>query len=419
MGKSKNRKQQQQHHQRQQQQQQQQQQHDHGHEPHTETKSNEEREEEEHFKAVLISYLEFTRSSHLIIDKELQQFSKLPPKQRAFVPGYETNIATLHEAVRANDAFIREVVSTQWGVFGGAGLPVEDADYARLKSTLSPGNKRLSESEFYIDKVRSTFASIARDWSSEGAAERAICYTPLLDALAKRWPTPESRTGVRVLTPGAGLGRLTYEVARMGFSSQGNEFSFFMLVMSSFILNNTQSAEQYTVHPYVRGSLNLRCAADRARAVRIPDVCPGDGGDAKMDMSMTAGDFLDIYTEDENMGQWGAVVTAFFIDTAHNIFDYIDTIRYMIKPGGIWANLGPLLYHFSEMPGEYSVDLAWDDVRAAIEKSGFKIKEERLIEGCPYTANVRSLFQVRYNCIYFVAERDESPAPKPTPMVFH
>lgn len=408
--------------QRQKKQQQQQQQHQCCHDHSSaaaETMHDQEREEEEHFKSILISFLEFTRSSHILIESGRSQFNKLPPRQRALVPDYEAKIGALHEAVRVNDAFIREVVSTQWGIFGGVGLPIKDSDYADLKATLSPSNKRLSESEYYIDKVRSTFASIARDWSSEGADERAICYGPLLDALAKRWPTPESRAGVRVLTPGAGLGRLTYEVARMGFSSQGNEFSFFMLVMSSFILNNTQNAGQYTVHPYVRGSLNLRCAEDRPRAIKIPDVFPGDTSNGKMDMSMTAGDFLEIYSSEDNNAQWGAVVSAFFIDTAHNIFDYIDTIRYMIKPGGIWVNLGPLLYHFSEMENEFSVDLAWDEVRAAIEKSGFRIKEERLIEGCPYTANIRSLFQVRYNCIYFVAERDESPAPKPNPMIFN
>ena len=378
-----------------------------------------EREEEEHFKSILISFLEFTRSSHIVVEKGRNHFSRLPPHQRALVPDYEAKIGVLHDAVRENDAFIRRVVSTNWGVFGGLGLPQQDSDYAVLKSTLSPNNRRLSESEYYIDKVRSTFASIARDWSSEGAAERRICYGPLLEALEKRWPTPESREGVRVLTPGAGLGRLTYEVARMGFSSQGNEFSFFMLIVSSFILNNTQRAEEFTIHPYVRGSLNLLSAADRPRAIKIPDVCPGEADSGRMDMSMTAGDFLEVYTSEENEAQWGAVVSAFFIDTAHNIFDYIDAIRYMIKPGGIWVNLGPLLYHFSDMADEFSVDLAWDEVRAAIEKSGFKIKEERIIEGCPYTANVRSLFQVRYNCIYFVAERDDSPAPRPTPMIFN
>ena len=44
-----------------------------------------------------------------------------------------------------------------------------------------------------------------------------------------------------------------------------------------------------------------------------------------------------------------AVLTCFFLDTAKNIFQYIETIAACLKPGGCWINLGPLLYHFEEM----------------------------------------------------------------------
>ena len=33
-------------------------------------------------------------------------------------------------------------------------------------------------------------------------------------------------------------------------------------------------------------------------------------------------------------------MTVFFIDTAHNIIDYIETINKILKPGGVWINLG-------------------------------------------------------------------------------
>lgn len=42
---------------------------------------------------------------------------------------------------------------------------------------------------------------------------------------------------VKVLVPGAGLGRLAWELANLGYTCQGNEFSFFMLLASNFILN--------------------------------------------------------------------------------------------------------------------------------------------------------------------------------------
>jgi carnosine N-methyltransferase len=42
---------------------------------------------------------------------------------------------------------------------------------------------------------------------------------------------------VQILVPGAGLGRLAFEIAKRGYSCQGNEFSLFMLFASNFVLN--------------------------------------------------------------------------------------------------------------------------------------------------------------------------------------
>lgn len=42
---------------------------------------------------------------------------------------------------------------------------------------------------------------------------------------------------VKVLVPGAGLGRLAWEIACLGYSCQGNEWSFFMLFSSNYVLN--------------------------------------------------------------------------------------------------------------------------------------------------------------------------------------
>jgi len=39
-------------------------------------------------------------------------------------------------------------------------------------------------------------------------------------------------------------------------------------------------------------------------------------------------------------GQWSAVVTCFFIDTARNVVDYVKLIRRLLRPGGVWLNLG-------------------------------------------------------------------------------
>lgn len=37
---------------------------------------------------------------------------------------------------------------------------------------------------------------------------------------------------------------------------------------------------------------------------------------------------------------YDCVATVFFLDTAHNVIAYIETIYDILKPGGYWVNLG-------------------------------------------------------------------------------
>jgi len=40
---------------------------------------------------------------------------------------------------------------------------------------------------------------------------------------------------------------------------------------------------------------------------------------------------------------WNAVCTTFFLDTAHNIIDYIENIYRILQPGGYWLNFGKII----------------------------------------------------------------------------
>lgn len=37
---------------------------------------------------------------------------------------------------------------------------------------------------------------------------------------------------------------------------------------------------------------------------------------------------------------WDAVVTCFFLDTAANALQYVETIHRILRPGGVWVNMG-------------------------------------------------------------------------------
>lgn len=124
-------------------------------------------------------------------------------------------------------------------------------------------------------------------------------------------------------------------------------------------------------------------------------------------------------------------------------FLYIRTIAYIVRRDGIWTNIGPLLYHYADVPHEISIELSWEEVRpyickyfdileeehkvawwfskpffcaniffgdwlffSIVEMSHSTISSFSLAACCQvarYTGNAEGLSSNRYNCIFFVA----------------
>lgn len=175
-----------------------------------------------------------------------------------------------------------------------------------------------------LEKVQVVLKQFVRDWSSEGEAEREQCYAPLIAAVQRWFGGGGGDVGdIKILMPGAGLGRLTYELASRGYYCEGNEFSYFMLIASNFVLNKCTVENQYTIYPWVHQYVNNACRADQTRAVRFPDVSPFQAPPPSEKMNMVAGDFLEVY---QAANYWDCVVTCFFIDCANNVAAFVENI---------------------------------------------------------------------------------------------
>ncbi|GER43366.1 S-adenosyl-L-methionine-dependentmethyltransferases superfamily protein [Striga asiatica] len=123
--------------------------------------------------------------------------------------------------------------------------------------------------------------------------------------------------------------------------------------------------------------------------------------------SMCGGDFIEVYSDPSQIGVWDAVVTCFFIDTAHNIVEYIEIISRILKDEGVWINLGPLLYHFADMynqDDEMSIELSLEDVKRVACHYGFEIEKESTI-ATTYTTNMRSMMQNRYYAAFWTMRK--------------
>ncbi|GBE83482.1 Carnosine N-methyltransferase [Sparassis crispa] len=278
-------------------------------------------------------------------------------------------------------------------------------------SVSHPKAKRYRPTDFDMDKLRSTLKQFVRDWSEEGRTEREVSYGPMKDALLNHFSgiPREERANFRVLVPGSGLGRLAWDVANLGFACQGNEFSHYMLLPSFFILNRTDAIESHTVYPYVHSFSNLPNNAAMLRPISIPDVLPSALPEGS-DFSLVAGDFEEIYgaedsPEEPQSGQWDAVLTCFFIDTAKNIVNYLRIIHRILAPGGVWINLGPLLWHFeNNSTNDPSIELNIEEVKALARKIGFEISHERTID-TTYTNNAQSMLGYVYHAAFWTATK--------------
>jgi carnosine N-methyltransferase len=344
--------------------------------------------------------------------------------------GYKQKLQEVDNAILKNAKFLNQIVANpeifghnvssqdeEYEVNGGdSNLPTHshNMDTRAPEAIVLPGTPRrhYRPTDFDMDKLRSTIKQFVRDWSEEGKEERDTCYGPMKDALLEHYSDIpfEERRNLRVLVPGAGLGRLAYDVATLGFACQGNEFSHYMLLASYFILNATDAIGKHTIYPYVHSFSNIRTRNALLRPVSIPDALPS-ALPSGSDFSLVAGDFEEIYgaenldEKEPQAGHWDAILTCFFIDTAKNIVNYLRIIHRILAPGGVWINLGPLLWHFeNNNTNDPSIELDLEEVKGLARQIGFELSNERTVD-TTYTSNSQGMLGYVYRAEFWTATR--------------
>lgn len=355
------------------------------------TPEEEARLERQHFWKVIDAFRYYRVHVQERVKRAERQYQSLPPHHQMLLPAVTSNLACIQRCVDHNQEILQAIVLNCVHMFENMEYGEED-DLRKVRPS----------STFDMDKLKSTIKQFVRDWSEAGQAERDSCYLPLIQEIQRLFPSDQYDVSkVSVLVPGAGLGRLAWEIASLGYICQGNEWSFFMLFSSNFVLNRCDKVNSLTLYPWIHQFSNNKRSADQTRPITFPDVNPQSLPHTS-DFSMVAGDFQEVYTEPNS---WDCVATCFFIDTAHNVIDYIETIWNILKPGGVWINLGPLLYHFENMANELSIELSYEDIRAAIIKYGFDLEVERESVQTTYTENECSMLKYLYDCVFFVARK--------------
>lgn len=364
-------------------------------------------EEQDHYKSVLLSFREYESYMMREIYRRKKNMQKMPSEMQWRLPPSST-LRNLHHFVNAthqNQIVFNRVVQVQLETGPAVDLP-----------NVTPKTP-LQSPPRHFSKLKSTLHQFVRDWSDEGKKEREMCYTPVIKELRRvlTVDADDQTNRPRVLLPGAGLGRLALEIASRGYAVQGNEFSYQMLFASNFILNWVSQPQQFEIYPWIHNPSNALTVTDLLRPVTIPDVAPAEllgrshGTTVAPDFSMCAGEFLEAYADDKEC--WDCIVTCFFIDAAPNVIEYIAAFERMLKPGGYWINLGPLLYHWQDSSGDdderygQSVELSYEEIKHVMTTYNFRIQKESQLE-CIYTNNVKSMMKTVFDCVFFTAVKE-------------
>lgn len=260
------------------------------------------------------------------------------------------------------------------------------------------------------DSASHIITHLVRDWTSSGQAIRKDTHDWILDQLyrlhencnnivdtssdadpsncAKKYTSSLSP----VLVPGAGMARLAFDIAFAldrgetnlqyhPFAVEAADNSIVMASAAYHILHyNFSGSERQNleVFPFVTDPFSNEVNSQRRwdSALFSEDsvsrrLCrlKRQQSSNRPSLSYTIGDFVSVYASSAKHAKFGSVATCFFIDTATNIYEYILTIRNLLRVGGVWINLGPVQWHRNTQ-----LQPSADELREIILLSGFKIK---------------------------------------------
>ncbi|CAE6518680.1 unnamed protein product [Rhizoctonia solani] len=280
-----------------------------------------------------------------------------------------------------------------------------------------------------LSRVVEALKHCVRDWSIDADEERTRVFTPILNVL--RQVPVHQRSGTKVLVPGAGLCRLAWEIARMGFDVTANEVSSYMTLPFQMLLDKTTTptAECHTVCPHYSWFSHTRSNDNLFQSAVFPDILPRVDKDGALiefqtsnnitkdsetsnelyapggSFELIESDFLSLSSPNRSKDTnntlsqdliqlnplsvvpvqpsdrgYDFIVTLFFIDTATNILAYLDQIHALLRSNrgltlpvtGTWINLGPLLW-----PPGASLEPSLEEVLTLSERVGLGVVGER------------------------------------------
>ncbi|KAK8121357.1 hypothetical protein PG999_005477 [Apiospora kogelbergensis] len=330
---------------------------------------------------------------------------------------YRQKLNTLDHLIDRN-ALLSDAIAAHAQSFYAVSDP-ELSEFARDEAEAGRPAERVS--------VVQALKHYVRDWSVEGARERDPAFACLLRTLEGLYPdrldggnNNASAPPARVLVPGAGLGRLGYEVEALGgFEVTINEWSTYMIAAYRY-LESHPAADSHVLHPFIDSLSHHATTTDLQRPIVFPSPESASLLNDPSRVLLVEGDFTTVFSSSSSSGSYDVIITYFFLDTARNLLSYLDTVFRLLRPGGHWLNLGPLLYGTGPW-----VQLSLDEIVRVTEDMGFELLDLDPVCGEPtfpgdagslgkvqgmeaiYGSNARGLTKSSYMAQSWVAQKAE------------
>ncbi|TFK22561.1 N2227-domain-containing protein, partial [Coprinopsis marcescibilis] len=145
------------------------------------------------------SYRQYERLSKSEVSRMRASYSKLgrAHKRMANTLGYTKKLDRLWDITALNGTIADEIAE------------IAEREYPSVTDT-----PKYHATSADLARVREALKHFIRDWSDDGAKERHTIFSPILDCL--KTVDPELRASQKVLVPGCGLGRLSWEISQLG-----------------------------------------------------------------------------------------------------------------------------------------------------------------------------------------------------------
>jgi len=280
--------------------------------------------------------------------------------------GYDVSALSRSRLEQGRES-MRESMETIFGLLKNGGL-------------IAQADSRYEQTE--VDDPTEYYQHILRDWAWDEVKSRHY-QTHVNDATLKRvqniWPNP---TAKNMLVLGAGAGRLSWDLhqtLKPGYTI-ASDINPFLLSFAQALVKDRRTITLPELYTFPQ----IGFPHSKSWVVEPPD----DPEQLHKSWFALGADVWNMPLKENSVN---TIVTSWLLDVCSgDVKDLISVIDYLLEPGGVWVNTGPLLY--SSHLG-FDQKYTAEEILDFAQMAGFQIEKQSIEE----VAHMASPINVRYH----------------------